>query len=169
MPPADYLAAPYYARWLFALESLLDRAGAVTRTEIEARLAGAPAQPPAPPHDRVCRPAQAIKQITEGGRYQRSTADVPQSFRVGDTVVARNIHPPHHTRLPRYVRGQRGKVVGDHGVFVFPDSNAQGAGERPQHLYAVRFAARALWGPDTPESDHLYLDLFEDYLEPAAP
>ena len=167
MPPADYLVAPYYARWLFALESLLDRAGAVTRAEIEARLAGAPVQPAAPAHSRVCRPQQAMKQIAEGSRYQRTTAEVPQRFRPGDAVIARNIHPPHHTRLPRYARGRRGDIVGEHGIFVFPDKNAQGAGERPQHLYAVRFAARELWGPEAAEGDHLFLDLFEDYLEPA--
>lgn len=169
MPPADYLAAPYYARWLFALESLLDRAGAVTRAEVDARLAGVSGQPAVPPHDTICRPQQAMEQIAEGGRYRRSTAEVPKRFQPGDAVVARNIHPPHHTRLPRYARGRRGKIVGDHGIFVLPDSNAQGTGERPQHLYAVRFAARELWGPDAAEGDHLYLDLFEDYLEPTAP
>jgi len=169
MPPADYLAAPYYARWLFALESLLERAGAVTAVEIEARVAGGSAQPPAAAHPSVCRPEQAMKQIAEGGRYPRKTAEVPQRFHPGDAVVARNIHPPHHTRLPRYARGRRGEIVGDHGIFVFPDSNAQGSGERPQHLYAVRFAARELWGPEAAESDSLFLDLFEDYLEPATP
>ena len=109
------------------------------------------------------------QQIAEGGRYRRADAEVPQRFRVGDAVTARNIHPRHHTRLPRYARGRRGEIVRDHGVFVFPDSNAQGKGERPQHLYAVRFSARELWGPEAAESDNLFLDLFEDYLEPAAP
>ena len=28
---------------------------------------------------------------------------------------------------------------------VFPDTNAEGS-ENPQHLYAVRFSARELWG-----------------------
>lgn len=167
MPPADYLAAPYYARWLFALETLLARAGAVTGAEIEARIAGAPAGPPAAAHPSVCRPENALRQIAEGGRYTRAAADVAQRFRPGDAVVARNVHPPHHTRLPRYARGRHGEIAADHGIFVLPDSNAQGAGERPQHLYAVRFAARELWGPDASEGDRLFLDLFEDYLEPA--
>jgi hypothetical protein len=34
----------------------------------------------------------------------------------------------------------------DHGVFVFPDTNAHFLGEKPQHLYSVRFAMRELWG-----------------------
>jgi len=33
-----------------------------------------------------------------------------------------------HTRLPRYARGKFGIIERDHGVFVFPDSNAQGLG-----------------------------------------
>ena len=168
MPPADYLSAPYYARWLYALESLLERAGAVTRTEIETRLAGAPPRPAAAPHPSVCRPPMAMRQIVKGSDYRRAEAEVPKRFQVGDAVIARNIHPPNHTRLPRYARGRRGEIAGDHGVFVFPDSNAQGMGERPQHLYAVRFAARELWGPGAAETDCLFLDLFEDYLEPAA-
>ena len=38
---------------------------------------------------------------------------------------ARNINPIGHTRLPRYARGKVGAIVRDHGVFVFPDTNAQ--------------------------------------------
>jgi nitrile hydratase len=32
------------------------------------------------------------------------------------------------------------------GVQVFPDTHAQGLGEKRQHVYSVRFAARELWG-----------------------
>ena len=34
-------------------------------------------------------------------------ARAPARFAVGDRVRARNLNPPTHTRLPRYVRGQR--------------------------------------------------------------
>lgn len=78
---------------------------------------------------------------------------------------ARDLNPTGHTRLPRYVRGRYGCVVRDHGVFVFPDSNAQFRGEKPQHLYGIRFSARELWGEDVRASDAVYLDLWEDYLE----
>jgi nitrile hydratase len=58
-------------------------------------------------------------------------------------------------------------VVRDHGIFIFPDANAAGGGENPQHLYSVRFTARELWGPDASATDSVYLDLWEDYLERA--
>src|SRR5205814_81171 len=70
------------------------------------------------------------------------------AFAAGDAVQARNIHPPGHTRLPRYVRGRRGVIEAQRGVHVFPDTNAHFQGEHPQPLYTVRFTARELWGPD---------------------
>jgi nitrile hydratase len=56
-------------------------------------------------------------------------------------------------------------VIRDHGVFVFPDTNAQFRGEQPQHLYGIRFGARELWGEGADARDAVYLDLWEDYLE----
>ena len=50
---------------------------------------------------------------------------------------------------------------------VFPDTNAELAGEKPQHVYSVRFTARELWGKDAPAQDVLYIDLWDDYLDPA--
>ena len=81
--------------------------------------------------------------------------------------MARNVHPIGHTRLPRYVRGRRGEVAIDHGVFIFPDTHAAGQGTRPQHVYSVRFTARELWGPDAPARDTVHVDLWDDYLEAA--
>lgn len=34
MPPADYLASSYYARWLYALQVLLVDKGVLTRSEL---------------------------------------------------------------------------------------------------------------------------------------
>jgi nitrile hydratase len=51
-----------------------------------------------------------------------------------------------------------------HGGHVFPDSNAHFLGEAPQHLYAVRFSARELWGPEAAARDSVTLDLWESYL-----
>jgi nitrile hydratase len=93
--------------------------------------------------------------------------DVPARFKAGDRVRTRNINPLGHTRLPRYARGRLGLIDRDYGVFVFPDTHALGQGPRPQHLYSVRFAARELWGPEAAAADAIYLDLWDDYLDPA--
>jgi len=108
----------------------------------------------------------AHRLISEGRTAKRDIA-LTAKFKPGDKVVARNMHPTGHTRIPRYVRGRHGIIDRDHGVFVFPDSNAALAGEKPQHVYSVRFRARELWGPDAPARDELYIDLWDDYLDPA--
>lgn len=102
-----------------------------------------------------------------GGASCRVDADVAPKFKAGDKIVTRNINPTGHTRLPRYMRGKRGVVDRDHGVFVFPDTSAHGKGETPQHVYSVRFAARELWGSSASDRDSLYLDLWDEYLDPA--
>jgi nitrile hydratase len=97
----------------------------------------------------------------------RVAADVPPKFKPGESVVARRINPVGHTRLPRYVRGRRGTIHIDHGVFTFPDTNAMSRDRKPQHCYNVRFTARELWGPEGTARDSVYLDLFDDYLDAA--
>jgi nitrile hydratase len=111
--------------------------------------------------------ADMVTTIFMGGASARVDAEIAAKFKKGDAVVARNINPAGHTRLPRYVRGKRGTVVTDYGVFGFPDTNAHGKGETPQHVYSVRFSARELWGADASSRDSLYIDMWDDYLDPA--
>ena len=98
---------------------------------------------------------------------ERLKAAVSPRFEVGRRVRARNIHPTGHTRLPRYARGKQGTIIRDHGVFVFPDTHAHFLGEKPQHVYSVRFAARELWGEQAAPRDSVHLDMRDDYLDPA--
>lgn len=91
--------------------------------------------------------------------------DVAPGFQPGDAVLALNINPPTHTRLPRYIRGKKGIVDRDHGVFVFPDTSAERLGEKPQHCYSVRFSFQELWGKNASQNDFIYIDLFEDYIQ----
>lgn len=102
------------------------------------------------------------------GASARVDRDIAPRFSPGQRVWTKNIHPLDHTRLPRYARGREGVIDRDHGVFVFPDSNAAGEGTNPQHCYCVRFPAQELWGPQASPRDSVYIDLFEDYLMPAA-
>ena len=94
-------------------------------------------------------------------------ATVPPRFKVGDPVLTKVDHRPGHTRLPRYARGRRGVIAAQRGVNVFPDTNAHGLGEHPQHLYSVRFTAIELWGAAATPNRVVYLDLWGSYLQPA--
>jgi nitrile hydratase beta subunit len=160
IPPADYFRMSYYEKWLAGLHSLLVERNLLARAEIDS---GKPAPgsgkatPPVTPAD-----AMAIATIRPSAR--RDVAVSPR-FKVGERVSARNINPTGHTRLPRYARGKTGIVERDHGVFVFPDTNAHFLGEKPQHVYSVRFSARELWGDQAAPQDAVNLDLFGDYLE----
>ncbi len=161
MPSADYLAATYYERWLFGLQTLLVEQGLVTAQELATGRAATKAGETA-----VLRRSDVAAQM-RGRLSARVAADVPPKFRPSDLVVARRINPVGHTRLPRYVRGRRGTIHIDHGVFTFPDTNAMSRDPKPQHCYSVRFTARELWGPQVAASDSVYLDLFDDYLDAA--
>ena len=104
--------------------------------------------------------------LVSTGASARVDADVAPSFKVGDRVTGRNINPVGHTRLPRYVRSRTGVVDRDHGVFSFPDASAEG-NEKPQHLYSVVFESGELWGPEATDHFKVYVDMWDDYLEPA--
>jgi nitrile hydratase len=162
IPPADYLRMSYYEKWLAALVDLVTGRGLVTRTELESGKPAAGSAKATPPVKAEGVPAL----IARGNPVKRDVA-VAARFQVGQRVRGRNINPITHTRLPRYARGKIGTVERDHGVFLFADSNAHFQGEKPQHLYSVRFAARELWGEQAPARDAVYVNLWDDHLEPA--
>jgi nitrile hydratase beta subunit len=173
MPPAEYLATTYYEHWLWGLERLLVEQGLLTPAEIDARvkdleLGIAPPKRPWKPADgvRVLRPGELVRLLSTGNPF-RVDEDIPARFKTGDAVITRNNHPLGHTRLPRYARAKRGVIDRDHGVFVFPDTNAARRDEKPQHCYSVRFTARELWGPEAPETEFIHIDLWDDYLDAA--
>jgi nitrile hydratase len=168
MAPAEYLATSYYEHWMFGLERLLVEKGLVSPEEL-ARVQRGEAtmfSGSAPVQGDALRP-EGVPRMLQNRLAARRDDPVPPKFRVGEAVRAKNIHPVGHTRVPRYVRGRRGVVAIDHGVFVFPDTHAAGEGTKPQHVYSVRFAAQELWGPDASARDSVYVDLWDDYLEAA--
>lgn len=162
LDPVDYLRMSYYERWLKRLEIQVVKFGFVTKEELESGKA-APGSTKATPALTLATSAGWL------GRGIPSSQDphVRPSFTVGQRVRARNINPPGHTRLPRYARGKTGVVHRDHGVYVFPDTNAHFQGEKRQHVYSVRFTAGELWGDSASRRDSVYLDMWDDYLERA--
>jgi len=160
-PPQEYLAKSYYQIWLAGLERLLLERGLVAPDEIEA---GKPLHP-AKTVARILSPDDVAAVLHRGGPTERKPTS-PALFAVGDRVRTRMIHPPTHTRLPRYVRGHVGTIEMLHGVHVFPDSNSLGR-ENPQWLYTVTFDGRELWGADGDASVKTSVDAWESYLDPA--
>ena len=105
--------------------------------------------------------------IVATGATTRVDVGAVQRFKAGDEILVRNINPRGHTRLPKYLRGKRGVVERDHGVFIFPDTNAHRQGEKPQHVYSVRFSSVELWGREGSPKDSCIVDVFDDYMDRA--
>jgi nitrile hydratase subunit beta len=159
IPPARYLASSYYERWLAAAETLLIEHGVITREELLAK------------QDVSIDPALIANAVATRGPApvkDKSGSKPRARYAKGARVRARNLNPSGHTRLPRYVRGKAGVIARDWGVFAFPDTNAHHAGAKPQHCYSVSFDARELWGKSANSRERVHIDLWEDYLEPAA-
>jgi nitrile hydratase len=136
MPPVEYLASSYYERWLWAIERLAAEQGLLDRAER-----------PAP----IARPSPA-------------TPTWPGRFVDGERVRVRNAVTDGHTRVPRYLRRQIGRV--ERVAFAWPnpgESAATGTYGEPESVYTVAFAASDLFGSG---ADHtVTADLSEGDLE----
>jgi len=162
LPPAEYLRMSYYERWAARMFEQVVQFGLVTKDELES---GRPA--PGTPKATPALTAAMSSRFLSRGIPSSDDPKIRPLFKVGQHVRARNIHPVGHTRLPRYARGKAGTIVRDHGVYSFPDTTAHFLGEKRQHVYSVRFAARELWGDSASPRDFIYIDMWDDYLERA--
>ena len=146
MDPAHYLGSSYYEHWLTGIASIVVEKGAVSRHELGAF--------------PLSRPATAVP-VTDPG------ADRPEPrFSPGDRVVVRDVHPPGHTRCPRYVRGKAGTVVRIDGATSLPDIEAHSTARRHERIYCVRFGADDLWG-DGEGRTTVHVDVWESWLDAA--
>jgi len=154
----DYLRMSYYEKWYESLVRRLLTTKAATRAEIDS---GRSIQPKNAP-TRAYSASEAVALATRFQSARQNSALEPR-FQVGQRVRARNVNPVGHTRLPRYARGRLGIVEQLRGVFPIPDD---GAGQKPQNLYSIRFSAQELWGEQAVPQDAVYIDMWDDYLEP---
>jgi nitrile hydratase len=169
--PVDYLHHTYYENWLVGLEKLLVETGLVTAEELASGkatgLAGADVR------RNLLKAENIAGELLRGSPATMPSLTGPR-FKAGNRVRALNWHPAGHTREPRYVRGRAGVIHEHRGAHIFPDQNAAGAepGTSPpvnlgRHLYSVSFTALELWGENANANSAVYVDLWEDYLEPA--
>ncbi len=167
LPAATYLASSYYEIWIRALEQLMLERGLVDPDELSRGDVGRAPLPLA----SVLPEAEVDAALARGSPTTRPIG-TPARFAVGDRVRARNLHPPGHTRLPRYVRGHVGTVALVHGGHVFADRHALGAADgrfddRPEWLYTVVFDGRELWGDACEPGQQVSVDAWEPYLDAA--
>jgi len=147
MEPRHYLSASYYERSLTSLASLLVEKGLVSREELE-------------------RDAQGIFPLSFSGAPGRSNVTHREKFKVGDRVKTRSEHIPGHVRMPAYVRGKVGVVVGESPAYPFPDAHAHGVRADDEPTYDVRFSTADLW-PNSSDEAFIHVGIFQSYLERA--
>ena len=147
MAPGHYLTASYYERSLTGLVTLLVEKGVVTREELERRANG----------------SVPLSQPSAAGR---GNASHRERFKAGDRVRVKLDFIPGHIRLPGYVRGKVGTVVGESPAYPFPDAHAHGIHAEDEPTYDVRFHADDLW-PNGCDPALVHVGVFQSYLERA--
>ncbi len=147
MEPRHYLSASYYERSLTGMATLCVEKGLLTREQLEQRAGGAfPLAAPSAPG--------------------RTNTAVRQTYRPGDRVRVREDHVPGHVRMPGYIRGKTGVVVGVSPAYPYPDAHAHGLPAEDEPTYDVQFQAEDLW-PGSSDAARVHVGVFESYLERA--
>ena len=147
MEPRHYLAASYYERSLTAMLTLCVEKGVVSAAELERRAGGAiPLAMPSAPG--------------------RSNVPDRERFKAGERVRVRLDSVPGHMRMPGYIRGKEGVVVGESPAYPFPDAHAHGVSSEDEPTYDVRFRSEDLW-PGSAEPALVHVGVFQSYLQRA--
>jgi nitrile hydratase len=162
LPPPEYLALPYYARWLAAAENAHVANGSVTPADLQRWYDHFAADPDAtPPRREDPKFTAVVKRALSGGHPVPMPAT--SRFAQHDAVVVQRMRPEHHNRCPRYVRGVRGTIDALFGEDMVPGSAPEDRVVEP--VYTVRFESHDVWGPSDEPSFAIYVDLWESYLE----
>jgi nitrile hydratase len=149
MEPRHYLGSGYYERTLTSLATLCVEKGVIPLAELEARAEGS-------------FPLAAASAPGRGNVAAAAAAP----FAPGDRVRVRNDHVPGHVRMPGYIRGKTGVVVGVSPAYPFPDAHAHGIEARDEPTYDVRFRSEELW-PNSADPALVHVGVFQSYLERA--
>jgi hypothetical protein len=145
MEPRHYLAASYYERSLTSLATLCVEKGIVSREELEQR-------------------AEGLFPLAAPSAPGRTNVPTRERFNFGDRVRVRFDYVPGHMRMPGYIRGKTGVVVGESPVYPFPDAHAHGVEAQDEPTYDVRFRSEELW-PSSADAALVHVGVFQSYLE----
>jgi nitrile hydratase len=145
MEPRHYLSASYYERSLTGLATLCVEKGLVTREALEQR-------------------AQGAFPLAAASAPGRTNLAARARFEPGERVRVREDYVPGHVRMPGYIRGKRGVVVGASPAYPFPDAHAHGIEAQDEPTYDVRFRTEDLW-PESSDRALVHVAVFQSYLE----
>jgi nitrile hydratase len=147
MEPRHYLSASYYERSLTGFATLCVEKGIVSQEELE-------------------RLAEGSFPLSLPSAEGRLNAMPRESFAVGDRVRVKNEFVSGHVRMPGYIRGKSGVVVGVSPPYPFPDASAHNLQPQDEPTYDVSFRTEDLW-PQAADQATVHVGVFESYLERA--
>ena len=147
MEPRHYIGATYYERSLTGMATLCVEKGIVTRSDLERR-------------------AQGAFPLAGPSAAGRTNAVTRERYERGDRVRVCDEYVPGHVRMPAYIRGKVGIVVGASPPYPFPDAHGHGMEAQDEPTYDVRFRSEDLW-PDSSDFALVHVAVFESYLERA--
>ena len=147
IPPREYLAMSYFERVIVGVASVYVERRILSREDLERRAGGIfPLARPLP--------------VADTG--SRNTSE----FGLGDSVLVKHFPTQGHSRVPRYVWGKRGRVIGVGPIGHFPGQAAYNnlADGWRERTYRVCFDSQHLW-PDVEDQASVVVDLFQSYLQ----
>ena len=120
------------------------------------------------PVQRAAHAAATSPRCCTAAARPSATAKHRPRSRPGDRVRAKNIHPPTHTRLPRYVRGHVGIIERVHRLSrVSRQQRARRAAKTRSGSTPCVSTAANCGAPDGDPTVKVSVDAWEPYLEPA--
>jgi nitrile hydratase subunit beta len=147
MEPRHYVGASYFERTFTAVATLCVEKGIFTREELDAAV-GVSVQ--------LSRPSKPGRVIED---------ELPE-LALGDLVTVKSEFVPGHIRLPAYIRGKNGRVVGISPAYPLPDAAAHGLSSPRQRTFDVCFSSRDIW-PNSAEDAEVHVGVFHGYLRKA--
>jgi nitrile hydratase len=144
MEPRHYVSASYYGRTFTAVASLCVERGVFSAAELSAAVGS---------EVPLSRPSR------EGRVGEEKLPEIS----VGDRVRVKDDFVPGHIRMPGYIRGKEGVVVGVSPPYPYPDAHGHGLESAWQRTFDVRFSSRHLW-PDGSEEADVQVGVFHGYL-----
>ena len=147
MEPRHYVSASYFERTFTSVATLCIEKANIQRDALDA-LAGQ---------------SVALSRPSKPGRV--ADTQLP-ALKIGDLVTVKSDFVGGHIRLPAYIRGKTGHIVGVSPPYPFPDAAGHGLASPKQRSFDVCFKSGDLW-PNGAEEAEIHVGVFHSYLAKA--
>lgn len=148
MDPRHYMTASYYERVYTSVVTLCIEKGIFTAAQLN-------------------EAAQEAVLLSRPSRPGRTAVGKLPALAIGETVRVKTDWVSGHVRMPAYIRGRTGRIVGQSPLYPFPDAAAHGLDSPRQCTFDVCFDSTELW-PDSAEPANVHVGVFHSYLERVA-